>query len=168
MILWIYSIEPPIYGDLNKACRKMDPEMMEDLGPYAIALYRILFACEPRRDDRMPSTSAHRRYEEHFFKTFLVYRGVAMKQEWLDAWTTNIGKKGLTYETKTGDDPVKTVHDETRPRNVFMSGNTSTSQCFSVALNFANPGEDKSLIPVIFIFCIHNYLAYGGFRLNKE
>ena len=39
----MYSIEPPLYGDLNKACRNMDHQKLETLGPYARVLYEVLF-----------------------------------------------------------------------------------------------------------------------------
>ena len=51
-LLWIYTIEPPIYADLNSACREMNLDLLDDLGPYAIALFYILQGTESYRSDR--------------------------------------------------------------------------------------------------------------------
>ena len=44
LILYFYSIEPPLYYYLNKACRHMDATALPLLGPWAWALAAILAA----------------------------------------------------------------------------------------------------------------------------
>jgi len=38
-ILWFYSIEPPFYVKVNKACINMEKENLAMLGPWARALH---------------------------------------------------------------------------------------------------------------------------------
>lgn len=42
LILYLYSIEPPFYAELNSACRLLDESKLETLGPFARALFEIL------------------------------------------------------------------------------------------------------------------------------
>jgi len=42
LILYMYSMEPPFYAELNAASRKMDQSQLQSLGPFAKALYGIL------------------------------------------------------------------------------------------------------------------------------
>jgi len=42
LILILYSMEPPFYEDLNKACRFLDPTKLYTLGPFANAMYKVL------------------------------------------------------------------------------------------------------------------------------
>ena len=42
LILYLNSIEPSFYDDLNKASKSMDEEKVKTLGPFAMALYAIL------------------------------------------------------------------------------------------------------------------------------
>jgi len=43
LILTLYSMEPPFYQDLNNACRTLDPTKLETLGPFASAIYWVLY-----------------------------------------------------------------------------------------------------------------------------
>jgi len=42
MLLWLYSIEPPIYAELNKTCNSGKLLNLRTLGPFARALYETL------------------------------------------------------------------------------------------------------------------------------
>ena len=56
LLLYIYSIEPPFYAELNKAARSKDYSKIPTLGPYACALHIILQngeAIERKRDDKI-------------------------------------------------------------------------------------------------------------------
>ena len=54
LILWIYSLEPPLYFFFNKACRDRDLKLLPLLGPFAWALGDILGgAAERDRPDTM-------------------------------------------------------------------------------------------------------------------
>ena len=54
LILWLYSLEPPLYFFFNKACRDRDYKLLPLLGPFATALGRILDGpAEKGRPDTM-------------------------------------------------------------------------------------------------------------------
>lgn len=53
LVLWLYSIEPSIQEDLNKACLEMNDEHLESLGPYAAALYTVFQGAEFNRKDKL-------------------------------------------------------------------------------------------------------------------
>ena len=46
LLLWLYSIEPPLYFALNKACRQKDQTKLSMLGPFAAAWGEVLFRAE--------------------------------------------------------------------------------------------------------------------------
>ena len=52
-LLYIYTMESPIYQKLNSACRNHDESQIMILGPYAMALKTILGKIErySRKDD---------------------------------------------------------------------------------------------------------------------
>ena len=52
LVLFLYSIEPPLYFALNDACRKKDKLLLPMLGPFAQALYWVLEGTERGRKDR--------------------------------------------------------------------------------------------------------------------
>ena len=51
LVLFLYSIEPPLYFALNDACRKRDKLLLPMLGPFAYALYMVLLGAEYNRED---------------------------------------------------------------------------------------------------------------------
>ena len=38
LMLWLFTIEPPLYFFFNEACRKQDKKVIRELGPFAPAL----------------------------------------------------------------------------------------------------------------------------------
>ena len=42
LILILYSMEPPFYADLNNACRNLDMDKLQTLGPFAKAIFMVL------------------------------------------------------------------------------------------------------------------------------
>ena len=46
LVLWLYSVEPPLYFHLNDACRSMDHPLIPMLGPFARAIYETLSYAE--------------------------------------------------------------------------------------------------------------------------
>jgi len=49
-------MEPPFYQDLNKACRTLDPAKLETLGPFARAIFEVLYngdESDVKRDDAL-------------------------------------------------------------------------------------------------------------------
>ena len=55
VVLWLYSIEPPFYFYLNKACRRRDPTYLPMFGPFAAALFMVLRGAEKYRGDKLQS-----------------------------------------------------------------------------------------------------------------
>lgn len=35
-------MEPPFYNDLNNACRYLDVELLETIGPFAMSIFKVL------------------------------------------------------------------------------------------------------------------------------
>lgn len=54
MILWLFTIEPSFFADVNEACISMDNEFIEMLGPFARAIHLILKYVELNRENKMP------------------------------------------------------------------------------------------------------------------
>ena len=53
IILWMYTIEPPLYFFLNQACRLRDYKVVRLLGPFAAAIGAILGGIS---EDKRPDT----------------------------------------------------------------------------------------------------------------
>ena len=52
-MLWMYSLEPPLYFMLNKACRNRTKALLPILGPFALAIAGVLARAEEGRKDKM-------------------------------------------------------------------------------------------------------------------
>lgn len=140
LILWLYSIEPSFQEDLARACLEMDDEYLETLGPYAAALYTVFQGAEFNRKDKLvPGIQLHAPKKDlyHDLGTFsgshIVFRGTQLTPEWIEDWTECVDLLGLNYFDKKGDQRF----DGGKPGNIFLQGNTSTSESFRVALSFA-------------------------------
>ena len=48
-MLWMYSLEPPLYNMLNKACRNRIKALLPILGPFACAISSVLDGAERAR-----------------------------------------------------------------------------------------------------------------------
>ena len=53
LVLFLYSIEPPLYFYLNDACRTKNKALLPMLGPFAYALWQVLRYAERERGDKM-------------------------------------------------------------------------------------------------------------------
>ena len=53
LVLFLYSIEPPLYFYLNDACRTKNKALLPMLGPFAYAGYEVLYGAEENRGDKM-------------------------------------------------------------------------------------------------------------------
>jgi len=88
MILWLHSIEPSFYADLNQACCGMDEDMLEYFGPLARALHTILQNAEKNRTDKiLPGINCFESQLGVFSGSFMLFRGARMIQSWVDLWT---------------------------------------------------------------------------------
>ena len=52
-MLWMYSLEPPLYYMLNRACRNRTKALLPTLGPFAYAIAEVLMGAEKRRKDKI-------------------------------------------------------------------------------------------------------------------
>lgn len=81
LILFIYSMEPPIYQETYKACRTCDKTKLYTLGPYAKALCEVLRLSKQLELSRICKIEAGINLgRSHVYGegmvSFLIYRGV--------------------------------------------------------------------------------------------
>jgi len=124
-------------------------DKIKSLGPIAKAIYGILVwgsVSDKKREDPL-------RYGITIKNTplggmsgsFLVFRGVLMKQTWLKDWKRKAG----------GAD-------------IGLHGTTSVSRNLEIALELSkcDTNKDNNMIPVLFVYTIRNYKGFSGFRNN--
>ena len=148
-VLQLYSMElgsPPLYMELNRASREIDQTLLPLLGPFAFALGCVCSGAEEfkKKEDKIIPGIEIGGVEENLAGCFLLWRGVAMKQEWIQPYVDNVGKK------------------------VYPRGTNSYSRNLAVALKFAfkDPAEDKK--PVLFLALKHNKKNWGSVMMNGE
>lgn len=127
IILYIYSMEPPFYAQMNKAIRELDLTMLEKLGPLARCLYQIhVTRLESRRNDSIQcgeSTILGANKLGFFNKSFLLFRGTRMKARWINDWARKV------IQPMRGDGAV----------SLKFHGNLTTSENVKTALKLATP-----------------------------
>lgn len=106
-------MEPPFYADLNNACQHLDRSKLKTLGPFAMAVYKVLahgYTSEMFRYDAIPYGCGFKDDEElgYMCKSFLLLRGALMNKDWIIDWKNKIGKdfiklQGYTNTTKNLD-----------------------------------------------------------------
>ena len=52
-VVWMYSLEPPLYWLLNRAMRTENMAYLQMLGPFAQAICYVLMMAEDRRNDKI-------------------------------------------------------------------------------------------------------------------
>jgi len=119
LILNLYSMEPPFYAALNKAMRDLDMDKLKTLGPFAKAIYMVLMRgnnSDYKRDDALERGEDYFCHDSqgYFCRSFLLFRGALMNNEWIDGW-----------REKVGEDII------------CIPGCTSTSKNLEVALGFS-------------------------------
>lgn len=172
LALWLCSIEPPFYAALNKACETMDLSYLKMLGPLARAISVILSGAEEERadclavgDDLLWAAPDHPLGT--FCSSFLLFRSVSMRPEWLQEWHHSVGKRGLKTMDQTTDKWVVKAGDEEKPGFVYLQGMTSAYLNFREALRLGR-NVDPSMRQVLIAICMHNYGPVAGFRLNSD
>lgn len=155
-ILWLYSIEPSMYTDINKAVRENNQSSLDNLGPIAYAMYWIVKIAEINKSQKITLGSKLHKPEKdltHELGTWccsdLVFRGALMDEIWIDSWKQKIGNKGLR-KMDTGE--IEEENKE-KPAYVCMKGITSTTESFRVALKQLLPIDDRYK-PVIFVISL--------------
>ena len=145
-VLYLYSMElgsPPLYMELNRACRDQDHSLLPQLGPFAEALSTVCnwAEVEKKKEDKILSGKD---IGGRLAGCFLLFRGAPMKQDWINDYLVNVGK-------------------EVRP-----AGNNSYSRNLTVALKFAFNGATQEKKPVLFLLLKGNYYGTGSVMLNGE
>lgn len=85
-IMYLYTMEPPLYYDLNKASREVDMDKVETLGPLAKALYTLLDVSitsskyEPLHL-KQGILNGYQNPMGKFAKSFLLFRGVHIEEK---------------------------------------------------------------------------------------
>lgn len=67
-VMYLYSLEPPFYRHINRACREKDMNKIDKVGPFAAALGEIVRNQDPFREDRQQAE-------------FKVYRGLTLPDD---------------------------------------------------------------------------------------
>jgi len=96
LILNLYSMEPPFYAALNKAMRDLDMDKLKTLGPFARAIYMVLLYgddSDKGRDDAIERGEDFQMTDSlgYFCRSFLLFRGALMNNEWVDGWREKVG-----------------------------------------------------------------------------
>ena len=120
----MYSLEPPFYRGLNKACREKDDTKIDHLGPFATALGEIIRFQERNRTNCQTDN-------------FKLYRGLSLSPEEISGYTFI---KNSMDSKKKGDEIDWTFH---------LEGFTSTSFKREIAEEFAEKsvwGERKAVV----------------------
>ena len=93
-LLYLYSMElgsPPLYLELNRASREMDLTNLPQLGPFAAALGMVCWKAEynKKKEDRI---ILGQDIGGQLTGCFLLWRGAAMKQDWIKDYLKNVGE----------------------------------------------------------------------------
>ena len=97
LIMYLSSIEPPFYSELNEACRTLDKKKLRKFGPLARCLYQIhITKLDFKRRDSMitfgrgENEKFDSKHLGYFSKCFLLYRGTTMKGTWIKDWDREV------------------------------------------------------------------------------
>ena len=73
-IIFLYTMESFVFVRLNQISRQKDPSCIETLGPYAVALTKVINTIEQKRTDKRMGE-------------FYCYRGLVLKRDEIEKWT---------------------------------------------------------------------------------
>lgn len=153
LILSLMSMElgsPPLYATFNKASRAMDVKMLNNLGPLARALGKILINAEIYRKEKDKLESGWKINEEvdqNLAGAFIAFKGGLLENSWLRGW-----------EAKNKDQ-IKV------PNNWSFFENVGTALEHSFE---GSEGTEENMTPVLFVLSCLNYRGFNGVRLNSE
>jgi len=89
-------MEPPFYADLNNTCRNKDLSKLKTLGPFAMAIFKVLYSSGYSnliRDDAIETGDQFYKTDSlgYMCRSFLLFRGALMNTEWLEDWREKVG-----------------------------------------------------------------------------
>ena len=145
-LLYLYSMElgsPPLYLELNRAAREMDKTKLPQLGPFAAALGWVCNGAEEykKKEDKIVPG---RDIGGALAGCFLLFRGTAMKQDWIGDYLKNVGNE------------------------VHPGGSNSYSRNLTTALKFAFKDQAQDKKPVLFLLLQRNHRGVGSVMMNGE
>lgn len=73
-ILFLYSLESFLYVRLNQISREFNESAVTTLGPYSVALKRVIDTVQSKREDNTAGP-------------FYCYRGLALTQQQISSWS---------------------------------------------------------------------------------
>lgn len=89
-ILFLYSMEPPLYHHVNKACIKKDEELLPLLGPFAMCLHSLLDGAEANKRDVLELGFDNHKPHANIIdplgvacRSFIVFRGASLSTDTL-------------------------------------------------------------------------------------
>jgi len=89
MVLWILSIEPGFYTELNVAVSEVIDDLVEYFGPLARAITAILQSAEKNRTDKILKGSEVEFNDQElgtFRGSLILFRGARMETNWIAQW----------------------------------------------------------------------------------
>lgn len=106
-IVYLYSMESFLYRRINQISRDKDATVVNNLGPYAVALTRIIKYAEKNKENKL-----NKEGEE-----FTVYRGLSLPNTLIDEWnnsefinhegfcsTTHNKKSAISFAVRSDED----------------------------------------------------------------
>ena len=75
LILWLYSVEPPLYFHFNTACRERNNKLLPLLGPFAKASGMILNGTAERNRGDGFKIGVYIDFKNKMSGAFVVFRG---------------------------------------------------------------------------------------------
>jgi len=140
LILYLYSMEPHFYTDLEVACQNMDTSKLKSLGPYAKALFGVLehgWQSDRKREDALEIGCTLEDSDPVFeyARCFLLFKGALVDEDDIEDWKREALKSRIR------------LHGTTRATS-YLELALHNSKCD------AKYGYDQE--PILFIFAIKN------------
>lgn len=154
LLLFLYSMEPSLYSELQEASRKCDKQKLNQYGPWAVAILQIFENnSEQNRLDRLKTgkeIGVNNRYG-FFAGSVLLFRFGWLPMTQIDEWK-DISQKESKWDKKI-----------CLP-SVVSSFYTSLDSALE---HSQHPDPNNKDVPVLFVVCMQNYEKFEGFRLNS-
>ena len=95
-VVWMYSLEPPLYWLLNRAMRTKNMAYLQMLGPFAQAINFVLAGAEYHRNDKIQKGSGMNPWKNplgYMAGSMLVFRGALFSTKYIVEFQNQIGKE---------------------------------------------------------------------------
>ena len=95
-VVWMYSLEPPLYWLLNRAMRTKNMAYLQMLGPFAQAIWAVLSGAERGRNDKIqPGVDMNPENNPlgYMAGSLLVFRGALFSTKYIVEFQNQIGMR---------------------------------------------------------------------------